>query len=346
MGEMADIFISYAREDRPKAQRLAEIFEARGLSVWWDARIQAGEVWDEVIERELDAARCVVVLWSATSVQKYWVRVEASEGLKRQILVPAVIESINPPLAFRLIQWQDLSDWSGETSHSSLSKLVNSAESKIITRGKESVQQEEHIKDQHESENRRGERGDDLRYNLDITLEEAFHGKMVIIPVPTWIRCSACNGTGARIGARWLNCKTCSGSGRVMERERKLKVEIPAGIKDGDLLRLAGEGNAGLGGALAGDFYVFISIRTHPVFRRVGNDLYYKVYLSKDMAAFGGQIEVPTIDNKRYKVKIPAGTQSGMHLRLSAKGMSIVQSNKRGDMFAQVEVLGEEDIQR
>ncbi len=105
---MADIFISYAREDRPKVERLATLFEARGLSVWWDTRIEAGEIWDRVIARELEAARCVVVLWSKTSIDRNWVRDEASEGLQRQILVPACLDEATPPLGFRRVHWQDL----------------------------------------------------------------------------------------------------------------------------------------------------------------------------------------------------------------------------------------------
>jgi formylglycine-generating enzyme required for sulfatase activity len=121
---MADIFISYAHEDQEKARRLAEALAGQGWSVWWDTRLKAGEVWDEVIERELDAARCIVVLWSRMSVGRHWVRVEASEGLERQILVPAFIEDVRPPLAFRRIQAEHLIDWSGDPSHLGLNRLL------------------------------------------------------------------------------------------------------------------------------------------------------------------------------------------------------------------------------
>jgi formylglycine-generating enzyme required for sulfatase activity len=121
---MAKIFISYAREDRPKAQQLARVFEDRGWSVWWDTRLKAGEVWDEVIERELTAAQCVVVLWSQVSIGKHWVRVEAHDGLQRGILIPALIDDVRPPLAFRLVQAEFLIGWSGDRSHPGLVRLL------------------------------------------------------------------------------------------------------------------------------------------------------------------------------------------------------------------------------
>jgi formylglycine-generating enzyme required for sulfatase activity len=128
---MADIFISYASEDRAAAVRLADALAGQGWSVWWDPEIPPGETWDEVIEAELDAARCVVVLWSRTSVGKPWVRLEASEGQKRKILVPARIEDVTPPLAFRLIQAAPLMDWQGDPAHSGFRRLVRAVTAKL-----------------------------------------------------------------------------------------------------------------------------------------------------------------------------------------------------------------------
>ena len=125
---MADIFISYARDDRSKAQLLAQAFEQPNWSVWWDTRLQAGEVWDEAIERELNAAKCVVVLWSKTSVARRWVRAEANDGLQRGILFPVLLEHIQPPLASRLVQAESLVGWSGESSHSGLDRLLAAIE--------------------------------------------------------------------------------------------------------------------------------------------------------------------------------------------------------------------------
>lgn len=121
---MADVFISYAREDRLAAQRVAETLKRHGWSVWWDPEIPPGKTWDELIERELASASCVVVLWSATSLAKAWVRTEAAEAMARGVLVPALIEAVVPPLAFRQIQAAPLMDWRGDLDHAGLQHLI------------------------------------------------------------------------------------------------------------------------------------------------------------------------------------------------------------------------------
>lgn len=128
---MANIFLSYAREDREAAERLARALEARGWSVWWDPEILPGESWDEVIERELNDSRCVLVLWSRTSVRKHWVKVEAEEGRKRRILLPVLIDDCSPPLAFRAIQAAPLFDWAGEEAHRGFVRLCSAISRKI-----------------------------------------------------------------------------------------------------------------------------------------------------------------------------------------------------------------------
>ena len=122
---MVDIFISYAREDRAKAQSLAAVLRGRGWEAWWDFRLKAGEIWDEIIERRLAEAKCVVVLWSSTSINRHWVRAEANDGRERGILVPALLEKVRPPLAFRLVQAEDLTEWSGDPDHSGLLRLLD-----------------------------------------------------------------------------------------------------------------------------------------------------------------------------------------------------------------------------
>ena len=121
---MGDIFISYSREDRLAAGRLAEALKSNGWSVWWDPDISPGEIWDELIERELANVSCVVVLWSATSVNKQWVKAEATEAQARGILVPVFIENVKPPLAFRQIQAAPLADWRGEPEHAGFQQLL------------------------------------------------------------------------------------------------------------------------------------------------------------------------------------------------------------------------------
>ena len=125
---MNDIFISYAREDKPWAKRLADALEARGWSVWWDAEIPPGETWDEVIERELTAAKAVVVLWSQAAVKKRWVKTEASLALDANKLLPVLIDAALPPIAFRPIQAASLADWRGDAEHEGFAQLLASIE--------------------------------------------------------------------------------------------------------------------------------------------------------------------------------------------------------------------------
>ena len=217
------------------------------------------------------------------------------------------------------------------------------------------------------------ERGADLRYNLEITLEEAFSGKTVEIEVPTSVTCEACSGSGAKPGSSPTACRTCGGAGRVraaqgfftLERtcpscqgrgqvisdpcadcggagrttqERTLSVNIPAGIEDGTRIRLAGEGEAGLRGGPAGDLYIFLSLKPHDLFQRDGADLYCRVPISMTTATLGGQFDVPTVEGSTSRVKVPEGTQAGKQFRLRGKGMPIMRSSQHGDMYIQVTV--------
>ncbi len=225
------------------------------------------------------------------------------------------------------------------------------------------------------------ERGADLRYNLEITLEEAFRGKSATVKLPTSIACEACSGTGARAGSRPVTCKTCAGHGRVraqqgffaiertcptcqgrgqtidnpcdkcagsgrVTRERTLSVNVPAGVEDGTRIRLSGEGEAGLRGGPAGDLYIFLSVKPHPVFQRDGADLYCRVPISMVQAALGGEFTVHTLDGGESKVSIPEGAQSGRQLRLRGKGMPILRSRDAGDLFVQLNVETPQSLTR
>lgn len=216
-------------------------------------------------------------------------------------------------------------------------------------------------------------RGADLRYNLEITLEEAYHGKQAQIRVPTSVACDACSGTGSAENAppgacpscRGLGrvrsqqgfftiertCPTCSGTGRVItdpcevcggqgrvHREKTLQVSVPAGVEDGTRIRLAGEGEAGMRGGSTGDLYIFVSVAPHRLFKRDGANLYCRVPIPFTTATLGGQIEVPTIDGKRARLQIPEGTQAGHRFRLRDKGMTELHSTSRGDMFCEITV--------
>jgi molecular chaperone DnaJ len=217
------------------------------------------------------------------------------------------------------------------------------------------------------------ERGADLRYNMEISLEEAFHGKTAQIRVPSSIQCDNCSGSGAKPGTHPTTCTTCSGSGRVraaqgffsIERtcptcqgrgqtindpcpkcsgqgrvteDRSLSVNIPAGIEDGTRIRLAGEGEAGLRGGPSGDLYIFLSVKPHEFFQRDGADLYCAVPISMTTAALGGQFDVVTLDGTKTRVKVPEGTQSGKQFRLRSKGMPVLRSQQSGDLYIQVAI--------
>jgi len=225
------------------------------------------------------------------------------------------------------------------------------------------------------------ERGADLRYNMEISLAEAYEGKTAQIRVPTSVACDSCEGTGAKPGTRPTSCPTCGGMGKVrasqgfftiertcpachgrgeiiedectscggagrVTRERTLSVNIPAGVEDGTRIRLAGEGEAGLRGGPAGDLYIFLSIRPHEFFQRDGADIFCRVPISMTTAALGGQIEVPTVDGTKTRVKVSEGTETGKQFRLRGKGMPVLRSKTFGDMYIQVEVETPKNLTR
>ncbi len=225
------------------------------------------------------------------------------------------------------------------------------------------------------------ERGADLRYNMEITLEDAHNGKTAEIEVPTKVVCKTCAGSGAKPGSSPKTCPTCEGHGRVraaqgffsIERtcptcqgrgqviadpclechgagrvteSRKLSVNIPAGIEDGTRIRLAGEGEAGLRGGPSGDLYIFLSIKPHEFFQRDGADIFCRVPVSVTTAALGGEFQVPTIDGGKTRVKVPDGTQTGKQFRLKGKGMPVLRSSKVGDMYIQVSVETPQNLTR
>jgi molecular chaperone DnaJ len=212
-------------------------------------------------------------------------------------------------------------------------------------------------------------RGADLRYNMEISLEEAFKGKKATIRFPTIVSCEACSGTGSASGSP-ETCGTCRGSGRIrtqsgffsvertcptcggtgkvirdpcascggagrVEKEKALQVSVPPGVEDGMRIRLSGEGEGGARGGPAGDLYIFVTVAPHRFFRREGNDIYCRVPIPMTTAALSGTIEVPTISGERARVNVPSGTQSGDSLRLRGKGMTYLRSQTRGDMYVE-----------
>jgi len=225
------------------------------------------------------------------------------------------------------------------------------------------------------------ERGADLRYNMEISLEEAFTGKTAQIRVPASIACTECSGSGAKPGTQPVTCTMCQGHGKVrasqgffsIERtcpqcqgrgqtikdpcpkcagqgrvveERSLSVNIPAGIEDGTRIRLAGEGEAGQRGGPAGDLYIFLAVKPHEFFQRDGADLYCKVPISMTTAALGGQFEVTTLDGTQTRVKVPEGTQNGRQFRLKGKGMPVLRQPNVGDLYIQTAVETPQNLSR
>ena len=219
----------------------------------------------------------------------------------------------------------------------------------------------------------RAQRGSDLRYNLRVNLEESFKGVQKTISVPTSLACEVCRGTGAEGGSEPVTCPTCSGMGKVraqqgfftvertcptcngmgqivknpckachgagrIEKDRSLSVNIPQGVETGTRIRLAGEGEAGMRGGPSGDLYIFIEVKDHPIFQRDGAHLFCRVPVSIATAALGGEVEVPTIDGGKSRVKVPPGSQTGKQMRLRAKGMPALRGGGQGDMLIELAV--------
>ncbi|WP_421856067.1 molecular chaperone DnaJ [Oceanicaulis sp.] len=215
-------------------------------------------------------------------------------------------------------------------------------------------------------------RGSDLRYDMQISLEEAYHGKDANIRVPTTVTCERCDGDGAEPGTGVTTCETCGGAGRIrrtqgfftmeqtcptcggrgsyvetpcqecdgagrVRKTRDLRVQIPAGVEDGMRIRLAGEGEAGARGGPKGDLYIFVSVQSHDLFERDGPNLYCRAPVSMVTAALGGEIDAPTIDGGKVKIRIPEGAQTGERMRLRNKGMvKLNGGGARGDMYVEL----------
>lgn len=217
-----------------------------------------------------------------------------------------------------------------------------------------------------------GHRGADLRYNLDITLEQAVKGTKTKIRIPTWISCGDCSGSGARAGSTPAQCTDCGGMGQVriqqgfftvqqtcptcggkgsvikdpcrkchgqgrVKDHKTLSVKVPAGVDTGDRIRLTGEGEAGAHGGGSGDLYIQMNVKQHPIFERDGPNLHCEIPVSFTTATLGGEVEVPTLEG-RLKLKIPAGTQSGKQFRMRGKGVSSIHARGKGDLICQVAV--------
>jgi molecular chaperone DnaJ len=215
------------------------------------------------------------------------------------------------------------------------------------------------------------QRGSDMQYTLEVSLEDAFKGKEVTIKIPVNDTCDICSGSGAEPGTSAGGCSTCDGAGRIRQqqgfftiertcptcngagkvisnpckkcqgqgrirKDKTLKVKIPAGVDTGRRIRLSGEGEAGLMGGPRGDLYVLLAVKPHKLFKRDGANLHCRVPITVTRAALGGDVEVPTIEGSAAKVKVPAGTQTGQQFRLKGKGMTVLGSDARGDLYIDI----------
>ncbi|MCW2362418.1 MULTISPECIES: molecular chaperone DnaJ [Sphingobium] len=216
-------------------------------------------------------------------------------------------------------------------------------------------------------------RGADLRYDMEISLEDAFHGRDTTIEIDVSTQCDACDGSGAEPGTSVESCPTCGGHGKVraqqgffviertcpschgagqrikspcracrgegrVDKRRSLDVKVPAGVDEGTRIRLTGQGEAGPRGAPAGDLYIFLHVKRHQIFERDGTNLFCRVPISFTLAALGGTIEVPGLDGEDHEIRIPAGIQSGKQLRQRGAGMPVLNARARGDLVIQIEV--------
>jgi molecular chaperone DnaJ len=231
------------------------------------------------------------------------------------------------------------------------------------------------------SKKSRSNRGSDLKINLEISLEEAYLGKKQTINLSSNEKCEKCSGSGAEHGSKPKTCSTCNGHGKVRTRQgfftlqqtcpdcggegemlsspckdckgsgatktkKNLSIQIPKGVDDGTQIRLSGKGDAGYRGGSNGDLYVFITLEKHKIFQRSEENLYYKLPISMTDAALGAEIDVPTIDGGKSKVKIPLGTQSGKQFRLKGKGMPVVRGDHYGDLYLETNVIIPESLSK
>lgn len=320
------IFLSYAQVDKERVRRLAHALESVGYEVWWDEHIQAGKRFERVIEAALERSLAVVVVWTEASAVSEWVYEEAEYGKRANKLVPVYFDDCKAPFGFRVREGARLESWRGDTDHLEWQNLLRSLEPLA---GKRSASQQprpaspSHEKGPSAARSKAsnggssrqasasGEgRGGDLRYDLSISLEEAFSGGERTFSVP----------------------------GRMGQGSRELTVNIPPGIESGMRIRLAGEGELDHATNTAGDLYLFVDVADHPIFERDGSDLYSKVRVSMTTCILGGKVTIPTIDT-RGALTIPEGTQTGTLLRLRGKGMPSLKGDKStGHMF--VEIIG------
>ncbi|MCH9806805.1 MAG: TIR domain-containing protein [Alphaproteobacteria bacterium] len=361
---MADIFISYSRADAEFVDRLVDLLKGHGLTVWWDRNIVGGTEFHRVIETEINAAGKVIVLWSKNSVDSVWVYDEASVARDQSKLVPLAIDDCVIPMGFRSIHTlrsANLDDIANDLLTACGRAPAPDATAKAGPQAKPTSQPPPNDTTDNQGNEAdpastgfssvfdnvfggimgkpptKHKRGSDLRFDMTITLEEAYSGKHAQVRIPTSPPCEKCNGSGNEKGTGSQACQNCHGTGRA-SKDKNLSVNIPAGVEDGTRIRLAGEGEPGAGGGPTGDLYIFLSIEPHPIFQRDGSDIFCRVPVSMTTAALGGKIDVPNLEGTISQVAIPEATQWGKQYRLRGKGMPKLRSVETGHLYVQIEI--------
>ena len=345
------VFISYSTHDKATAETVCAAVEGRDLRCWIAPRdIAPGANWAADIPSAIKSARAFILILSSKSNESPQVFREVSLAFDNDVpVVPFRIEEIRPagPLEYYLNtqHWFDAftptiemhASRLAETVHVLLSKRQAEPHSVAADAlGSERSQASDLKADSDADEESLPIKGRDLRYDLEISLEQAYAGTEVAVDIPAAMVCEACAGSGCMPGASPTTCGPCHGVGQV-RRRRTLAVRIPAGVGDGQRLRLAGEGDAGTGGGPRGDLYIFISLKPHELFERDGLDLLCSAPVPMRIAALGGEIEVATLspDRPKITIKVPAGTQTGRTLRLKGMGMPALEGDKRGDLIVE-----------
>ncbi len=307
---MADIFISYTREDVSYAERLAAALEAAGVSVWWDRSLRNGSAYHVDIEAEIDRARRVIVLWSERSRVRHWVLDEATAAQEAGKLAPVVIDG-RPPLGFR--------SFHGTAYEEAMADVAGF----LAGMGFEAAAPPPRPEAPAAEPPPTG----DLRYNMKTPLAEAMTGALRDIAVPRDRPCGACGGRG---------CAACKGAGAV-ETTSTLRIKVPAGVRTGTRIRLAGEGGFVPATGETGDLYIFIEVE-NGIYAVRDDLLVARLPMSAASAAAGFATTIPDLRGGTIPVEVPKGAKAGQEIRLEGKGFPALGSMPAGDILLYVEI--------
>ncbi len=300
------IFLSYSSKDKDLASIFAKTLGEYGIDVWWDINIAAGKRFEKEIEKKLNDSSAIIVLWTENSIQSEWVYEEAEFAKRSNKLVPVFCADCDPPFGFRTREGARLENWKGDTDLIEWQVLLRSLEPLL---GRElKPNSEDQTSTLHESGAKTSEKSIDYKYDLAVSFDDAYNGAI----------------------------KDITFHDDSTDSETTLKVNIPAGIEDGQRIRLTGQGGLDPTTGERGNLYISISVAEHPIFQRTGKDLQTRAPISFTTAALGGEIKIPSIKGGELLIKIKEGVQSGHLLRLKGQGMPDVQGGTQGDLYVEV----------